>query len=457
VHNRPAVGFAREIRRGIRRGIQAARAVDRRTVMLRPEGSPRGNVLLSYVIDGFFQKEISVAHTQVWEAVQMARTWVELGYRVDVIDNSNVDYRPTRDYDFFVSARMTLEPIGRRLNDDCVKILHIDTAHWLFHETAQHRRLLDLQRRKGVTLQRLRPVGRNRAIEFADCATILGNDFTAGTYAYAGKQLYRVPISSPRLFPWPERKDFEACRRRFLWFGGYALVHKGLDLVLDAFAGMPDLDLVVAGRVDDPEFEAVYKTELRYTPSIDAIGWIDLRGTQFTEVANRCIALVYPTCSEGGGGSAIACMHAGLIPIVSREASVDVDESFGIILESSTIEEIRAAVRELAARPAPELERMARRAWEFAREHHTRERFAREYRNVALQIMAAYRPEHVEIGALGPLPPPPVPTAAGHPEPTGVPEAVPATPSDVEPGSAAPSDPARASSGANRIPERPPR
>ena len=136
------------------------------------------------------------------------------------------------------------------INEDCVKILHIDTAHWLFHNTAEHQRLLALQQRRKLTLPTRRSLKPNSAIECADYATILGNEFTISTYQYANKPLYRVPISAPVEYPWPEDKDFDASRRHFLWFGSVGFVHKGLDLVLEAFAEMPDYQLTVCGPID---------------------------------------------------------------------------------------------------------------------------------------------------------------------------------------------------------------
>src|SRR4029078_12427633 len=129
--------------------------------------------------------------------------------------------------------------IAQQLPSSCVKIVHIDMAHWLFHMAAQQRRLLELQQRRRITFPLRRMGQAHWAIEHADYATILGNDFTIGTYSYANKPIFSLPISSPVVYEWPESKDFEACRRRFLWFGSDGFIRKGLDLVLEAFAGMP--------------------------------------------------------------------------------------------------------------------------------------------------------------------------------------------------------------------------
>jgi hypothetical protein len=64
------------------------------------------------------------------------------------------------------------------------------------------------------------------AIEYADCATILGNEFTSVPFSYANKPIHRIPISTPVLYPWPGEKNFEACRNRYLSFGSDDLVRK---------------------------------------------------------------------------------------------------------------------------------------------------------------------------------------------------------------------------------------
>jgi hypothetical protein len=97
---------------------------------------------------------------------------------------------------------------------------------------------------------------------------------------------------------------------------------------------------------------------------------------------------VYPSCSEGQSGAVLTCLHAGLIPIMSCESGVDAGD-FGKVLTTSTVPEIRDAVRDVAARPAAMLEKQARSAWEFANAHHTIDAFSTRYRQVILEILAS--------------------------------------------------------------------
>jgi glycosyltransferase involved in cell wall biosynthesis len=283
--------------------------------------------------------------------------------------------------------RCNLERLAPQVGAECIKVFHIHAAHWLFHTTAQQNRLMDLCQRRGVALPPRKTVGPNRGIETADCGTVLGNDFTANSFSYAGKPLFRVPLSSPMTWPFPTSKNFEESRKTFLWFGSDGFVHKGLDLVLEAFVDLPDLQLIVAGPIDsEPLFRDAFQQELEDTPNIQTLGWLDTATARFLEVAGQAAFVLFPSCSEGGGGGVLTCMHAGLIPIVTREASVDIGD-FGWWLETASIAEIRTVIRQAAKQSPGRLREQALMAWNFARANHTQERFRIRFREVAESII----------------------------------------------------------------------
>lgn len=386
--------LAREIKWILEKHLKRVNDLDEKVVSLRPEGPSRGNVLVSYISDGFFLKPgqaIPHTHTNYWETLQIAQTFVGLGYSVDAVSRLSNTFVPQKDYSFFTGVRWGVHKVAPLLNKDCVKILLVDGAHWVFNNSAQLGRIRALQERRGISLIPI-PVRPNLAIEYADCATVLGNEFTLSTYRYANKPMYLVPISSPAVYPWPGDKDFEACRRRFLWFGSATggLVHKGLDLVLETFAEMPGYDLTVCGPIEeDQDFVDVYSKELYHTPNIHVLGWVDVCSPEFVQIADSCIGLIYPSCSEGQSGSVVTCMHAGLIPIISYESGVDVRDC-GVILENCCLEEIRQSIETVSSLPVEELKRRAGKAWQYARGNHTRERFAEEYRKIAATIIDMY-------------------------------------------------------------------
>lgn len=378
------------LRRLIGRRIRPRKRHSKPDVTLRPEGAVRGEVLLSYVPDAFTSPdsdELVHKHTHYWESAQIAATYLANGFSVDVVKYDDSDFVPQKDYDILVSARTNLERLARSLPENCLKIAHLDTAHFLTNNANALARLVDVRERRGATLRNLRTIEENWAIEAADMGCVLGNEFTASTYRYAGKPIYRIPISCTDTFPWPENRNFDEARTRFMWFGSSGFVHKGLDLVLEAFKESPELSLTVCGPMESEiRFVNAFHDDLYGTPNIDTPGWTDVTGPDYADMCRRSVATIYPSCAEGGGGSVLTCMHAGLIPIVTRESSVDVGD-FGIVLSSATVDEIIAAANFVSSLPATELENRARASWEYARANHTQQTFAQDYEEFVANVV----------------------------------------------------------------------
>ena len=360
-------------------------------VSLKTEQSRRGNVLLAYIVEPFLLKageSPSRSHTHHTESLLIAQAFLDRGYDVDIIDYRNGSFKPGKDYRYFVSARTNFVRLAERLNEDCIKIAHLDTAHFLFNNSMAYRRLLELQQRRGITSTSIRVIEHNYAVEHANYLTMLGNQFTQSTYSYAGKPVFPLPVPTPNTFAVRKEKDFAECKRRFLWLGSGGLVHKGLDLVLEVFRETPEYQLMVCGPLDAPsekEFVQAFRRELYETPNIQAIGWVDVGSEQFETIANSCAALVYPSCSEGQAGSVITCLRAGVIPLVSYESGVDVD-GFGTILEGCAHENIKKAIVDLAEKSNDELADLSLQAHAYATQNHSADSYSRAFDQVISQI-----------------------------------------------------------------------
>ena len=124
-----APSFHRSARRALDRLIRLARRVEQRRVGLEPDDDPLGRVLLSYVVDPFLLRDeaaIDHAHTQDWESWTIARTWLELGFAVDVIHWTHRDFVPSRPYDVVIDPRQNLEAGARYLSELLLKYVHDD-------------------------------------------------------------------------------------------------------------------------------------------------------------------------------------------------------------------------------------------------------------------------------------------------------------------------------------------
>lgn len=373
----------------IRKTFKQEEDLEKSVVTLYPEGPVRGRVLFSYIIDGFLfdaGESVPKTHTNIWQSLKMAETFVEIGYEVDVIHFNNHSFVPAGEYSFIVDVRHNLERLAPLLNAECVKIMHLDTANIFFHNAAGAKRLLELQERRGITLRHHRMELPNLGIENADFAITTGNDFTISTFRYANKDIYKLPSPCGIMLDFPER-NWDRCRKRFLWFSSSDLVHKGLDLALEAFSDMPDCHLTICAPLEkDQDFLRAYHKELYETANIQTVGWVDIDSDQFKDITKNCGAVVHLSCSEGGAPSVKMGMHAGLIPIVSYESGVDVGD-FGFTLHDCSVANIIKITRQVMALPKSKLQNRARNSWKYARSNFTRENFASEFRRCILEII----------------------------------------------------------------------
>ncbi|MBJ7390087.1 MAG: glycosyltransferase [Chthoniobacterales bacterium] len=350
--------------------------------VLAPRVAARRSVCISYISEPFsgdWTENKARGHTNAFEVTAMAQAWLDRGFRVEICGYEDGDYVPPSDCVVAIDIHRNLERWAALPGGGFLKILHATGCHWKFQNDAEMKRLESLRMRRGVRLAPRRQVPPSRAAQVADEIALTGNGFTMETFRHAGKPMTRIPISSAYEFTWPERRSFEEVRRRFLWIGSYGMVHKGLDLVLEAFAAMPHLDLTVCGRPEkEPDFFRAYEKELTGTPNIRLLGWLDLSSPQFAEIARTHCAVVYPSCAEGGGGTVIHCMHAGLIPICTNEASVDMS-SFGTMINEATVSAVAESVSSIAEAPARAIEGRARHSYDHARRKHRRDLFASAY------------------------------------------------------------------------------
>ena len=359
-------------------------------VRIKPIGREKGCVVISYISWPFIHgldPVIMRGHTNAFEVKAMADSYVRLGFRVEIIDYHNKSYTPPRDAVVAIDLHGSLEGWEKALPDNCKRVLHATGPHWLQWNRSELLRLEGVRNRKGLAISPRRQVEPSRSAELTDHITVLGNNYTMDSFVFAGKPITRVPISSAYEFNFDPGKDYEKARRKFLWVGSYGMVMKGLDLVLDAFAQMPDLELTVCGSCEkEADFFRVYEKELRHTPNIRFHGWIDMGDMNFHEIVRTHGAIIYPSAAEGGAGSVIHCIHAGLIPICTTEASVDLVD-FGIQIEDGTVEACKNAARKAAGLSSTEFADRALAGWEHVKNVHTREEFARNYMQFAESLM----------------------------------------------------------------------
>ena len=321
--------------------------------------------LLSYIVHPFSISPNDprfLRHINIWRSRKIVRVLNELGYIVDVVDYRDAKFVPHRKYDLFIGhGGINFEGIVERLPDGATKIYFSTGCYWRFHNGQELARLSALQERRAVNLppDRLITHSEEGALLAADGIIALGNNFTRQTYTGFSPVIMINNTALADDHYKRTQRDVEAGRNHFLYYAGEGNVHKGLDLLLDAFLQLKGEHLWICTHLDQ-QFEEVYSEALQNRSNIHLIGWLQARSSQYYGVMNRCNWAILPSCSEGGAQSIIECMNQGLISMVSQACGLDIGD-YGVMLNPCTVEDIAEIVQGLSQRSPEWCEERSRR------------------------------------------------------------------------------------------------
>ncbi|MDR3671920.1 MAG: hypothetical protein P4L36_13815 [Holophaga sp.] len=352
-------------------------------------------VLISGVNRAFFKK-FNFKHNNQAEAMEMAKVFHELGYQVDVVNYDNpmaIDYSR---YDVVIGSGNPVENLFLGTPSRFPKtIFYACGAYTPFSNTASLGRLDDLYRRKRIWLPgsaRLSNPG--LGIErVVDGLLVLGNAFTAGTYrAITPRPVHQLPLGFLKTADATEiidSRDLAQTRQHFMWFSGTGLVHKGLDLALEAFSRHPELHLHIYGDIEqEGAFIRAFRHELRELPNVHVESFLSLLSPEFTAALRTTAFILCPSCAEGCSSSVLnICGNGGQIPMLTRQCGIELKD-FGILIQDTTVEAVEAALLEAASLTDAELERRQRSSAAFFHQEHSMEQFHLRMKRAVQSILA---------------------------------------------------------------------
>jgi len=151
---------------------------------------------------------------------------------------------------------------------------------------------------------------------------------------------------------------------------------------------MPHLKLHICGDLEaDLVFFETKANQLAATPNIILEGWVDISSERFSELVTSCAWIINTSFSEGGGGSTLNCMAKGLIPVISRSASITLPEETGFYIEQNDAEHLTSLINEVSQMPEQLMESMSRHAYDFVKDNHTLENFRAKYKEFLLKVI----------------------------------------------------------------------
>jgi glycosyltransferase involved in cell wall biosynthesis len=309
--------------------------------------------LLSYITKPFRDSATSFIHQNRWQVRELARVIGSYGYNVDVVDWYYTRAELEGRYDLLLDVSPGQNsPYTDHLAQGGARVALLTTSNPATSNQAESVRLERILRTRGVKLKPrwyVEPLA-SEVIESCGAFWLMGNGQTLSTY----RDFALPPVSLVRNTGYPLLHQSDMSRKSpwsYLFLGSRGQVHKGLDLLLEIFAELPQLRLYVCGQFGaEKDFCEAYRKELFETSNIIPVGFVDITGERFRSLVAECSFLIMPSCAEGMSGSVLTGMSAGLVPVVSRECGFD--DADAHVLDDCSLLCIRETVVSLSRQSA---------------------------------------------------------------------------------------------------------
>lgn len=335
------------------------------------------NALLVYILRPFIFPNIPISHTNQVEAGIIARTLSERGFNLDLINSQYIGEIDYEKYDLIIGEGITFENICKKINKkDTKTIYYLTRASSYFFNMASLKRLRYFELRNGFL-----PNFERFTMDLLDLPTLtkintaicLGNEHTVSTYKDIFSNIYPLNVTGFSDFTLPTISKSNN-PKNFLWYGGAGAIHKGLDLCIEAFRLLPDLNLHIVGNVSS-EFFNFYKNDFEQSKNVFYYGFLLKDSEEFKYICEECSYHLNPSCSESQSTAVITTMFSGIVPVCTVENGIDIEKVGGFFINDITIDSLCQLIRRLSNINKEELLERQKKVYEYCTIYHSEENY----------------------------------------------------------------------------------
>ena len=196
----------------------------------------------------------------------------------------------------------------------------------------------------GKSIQRFGNVSFNNLMNEFEAIFYHGNDFTLSSYSQVNTKKYQIPspINDSIIPTFKEIQDDHTRIKKFFFYSGSGLLHKGLDLIIEAFADLSDFELYIAVLTPESWFLKYYRDILSKSSNIKWLDSMKSDSEKMRKIAMKCGFVISASCSDADPVSVIECMRYGMIPVVTKETDISIKNKLAI--KKPTVESVKKSI-----------------------------------------------------------------------------------------------------------------
>lgn len=354
------------------------------------EGKQRGRALLSFESQTLLEdarRGRSAFFNPSGASLEIARALNQCGYVVDAISARDASFSPEREYDVFighdgVSFRKISEALGRMTK----RITYVTGCYseaFAAETEVAYSRFCRSRGWDRSSLSVCRSIDASSyAVSSADLVVCLGKE-TRKTFVPVAREVVAINNAAYVETPVaPDRSLQKGANSNFVYYGGRGNIQKGVDLLIEAFAGVPEAHLYVFSLLE-AEVVRAYARELR-SPNIHFVNHWRFFPRLVHRLVTRCGFIVLCGFATGQSTAFIAGLGSGLVPVANREADI---ETPGVAITESSVAGVRDALHRALALPRSEVADLSKRVLRSYQDLFTPERYCASFRDLIRQVV----------------------------------------------------------------------
>ena len=344
-------------------------------------------VLIAYVDYFRASRDVAVgaAHTNRYELFQIIQCFIRFGYVIDVCAYDSEEAEKLIDkkgYDVVFGMGEVFRAAAKK-NKDAYTVLYLTENPYEVSLEKERERIDYLFERRGIEWKLYRTGRVFEKVDEEQAAAII----CMGDINCLGRLSEKACRILPSGFFNREYSNrFEKKKKEnFLMLGTAGFVHKGADILVEVFKKHPEWQLFLCGHdISDILKKLGHNTSIA---NIHDCGYIDVKGTDFLKLVQKCVYILLPSCSEGTPTAVLTGMRHGMVPIVSREAGMGFAAQHCFFFDDYKIESIERKITEAVEVPMEQLEKKSNEIFQYANEQFTIEHFTEQLYHALAEIL----------------------------------------------------------------------
>ena len=341
------------------------------------------NVLICYIIAPFANSNLKIAHTNIEMARLIAQVFSRHGYNVDVVNFYEEKEIKLQKYNVVFGWGANFDNASKEKG--ICTIAFLTGASTYFANLAELERVKEAIKRTGKQFKLRRQAIGLINLETAmntDAAICHGNAWTLSTWSEIYENIYPIDGFGFNTGGFIKR-NVRQTNKNFLFISGSGNIHKGLDLCLEAFRDLPNHCLYIATKLDK-DFEEHYREDLK-RENVNYLGFISVDTDEYREIAKKCLFTILISCAEGMATSVLTSMDSGMIPIVTRQCGIDIDET-GFLIDDISINKIRDTIQRASSYDVEKLFIMSVKSTELVKKRYNAKVFEKRLDEILTEI-----------------------------------------------------------------------